>query len=112
MNKHLGKISSAKFGIGGYQDAMLGLHICFDFNEGCHICTTRSAWDYILIEHSNYTKWTEQSRQDQYAEIMCYLSKILNQAKVKDVNDLVDIPVEVTIKDNSLDSWRVLEEVL
>lgn len=28
--KQLGKISSASFGIGGYQDAMLGLHLMFE----------------------------------------------------------------------------------
>lgn len=111
MTKYLGKISSVKFGIGGYQDAMLGLHLCFDF-DGSGVCTTISAWDYTRIEHTKYTKWTEQSRQDQYAEIMCKISKYLSQAKVNDVSKLLGIPVEVTLKDNVIDSWRILEEVL
>ena len=31
---HLGKIASVKFGIGGYQDAMLGIHFHFSLGDG------------------------------------------------------------------------------
>ena len=32
MEKKLGKIENVKFGIGGYQDAMIGLHVTLGNN--------------------------------------------------------------------------------
>jgi len=112
LKKYLGKIASINFGLGGYQESMLGLHVCLDFDAHSFICTSNSTWDFVTIEHSKHTKWTEQSRQDKYAEIMCYVSKLLNQAKKRHISELKNIPVEVTMDGNTIHSWRILEEVL
>jgi hypothetical protein len=111
LTKHLGKIESINFGLGGYQESMLGLHVCFSF-EGSGICTSNSFWDYTTIEHSVHAKWTEQSRMDKYAETACLISKLLNQAKVRHISELKGKPVEITIDDMTLHDWRILEEVL
>lgn len=42
LKKYLGKIDSVNFGLGGYQDSMLGLHICFSFDKSSFICTSNS----------------------------------------------------------------------
>jgi len=112
LTKYLGKVDSINFGLGGYQESMLGLHICFSFDKNSFTCTSHSTWDFVTIEHSERTKWTEQSRQDKYAEIICFISKLLNQAKVRHISELKNKPVEVTLDGNSLHSWRILEEVL
>jgi len=112
LKKYLGKIDSINFGLGGYQESMLGLHICFSFDKCSFICTSHSAWDLTTIEHTKNTKWTEQSRLDKYADTVCFISKLLNQAKVRHISELKNKPVEVTLDGNSLHSWRILEEVL
>lgn len=44
---------------------------------------------------------------------MSYISKLLADAKVDDVTKLAGKPIELTInKHNSLESWRILTEVL
>ena len=59
--KELGKISSVKFGIGGYQDAMFGIFFCFELGGGgsgiCDGGGGHSAWSPSMIEcasHSNH----------------------------------------------------------
>jgi len=111
LTKHLGKISSITFGLGGYQESMLGLHICFDF-DCSGICTTKSTWDWETVKHTENCKWTEQSRLDKYAEIMCYISTLLKDAKVRDISQLKNIPVEVRLDGNSFYDFRILKEVL
>lgn len=109
--KRLGKIEAVSFGIGGYQDAMIGLHITLT-GEGWGTCTTQSAWDAELIKHTKYCNWTEEERSEQYAEIVRYLSKLFKQAKVKDVQELKGILIEATFEGMSLKEWRVLTEVM
>lgn len=64
------------------------------------------------MEHSERCQWTEESRSKSLDEICRRLSKILNEAKVTDVSNLVGIPVEVTLDGNSFKDFRILTEVL
>ncbi len=110
-DKKLGKIESVYFGIGGYQDAMIGIHLSFAFS-GSGVCDSRCAWDAEKIKWSKNCKWTEEDRDKQYADIMRYVSELLNQAKVDRVEKLKGVPVEVTFEGNILKEWRILTEVL
>lgn len=107
----IGKISRASFGLGGYQGAMLGLHVTLE-SSGWGTSDTRSAWDATQIKHSEHCKWTEASRDAQYAEIMRYVSSLLAAAKVDRVDQLVGIPIAATFEGNLLKEWRVLTEAL
>lgn len=111
VTTNLGKIAHVSFGLGGYQDCCIGLHITLE-GQGWGTCTSKDAWDKNLITWSNSCKWTEQSRLDQYAEIMCYLSDLLFKAKKLSVDQLKGVPVEAVFENNTLKSWRILEEVL
>lgn len=111
MDKRLGKITSVSFGIGGYQDAMLGIFIFFESDGWC-MGTDKCAWDCNLIPCSEHAKWTESDRSKQYDEIMRFISGILSKAKVKSVDQLKGIPVEIETENMTLKSWRVLTEVL
>lgn len=111
MDKRLGKLSDVKFGIGGYQDAMLGFSATLGDNSW-GVSTTKSAWDANLIKHSEHCKWTEEDRSKQYADIMRYLSDLLHAAKVSSVSQLNGIPIEATFEGNTLKDWRILTEVL
>ena len=111
MEKRLGKIQDVKFGIGGYQDSMIGLHVTLGSN-GWGVGDSKSAWDAERIECSKYCNWTEEDRDKNYSEIMRYVSKLLGEAKVNSIDKLKGIPVEVTFDGMGLKEWRILTEVL
>lgn len=111
MEKRLGKIESVSFGLGGYQGAMLGLHVTLgDGSWG--VGDSKCNWDAEQISCSEYSKWSEEDRDAWYAEIMRYVSKLLKDAKVDSVDKLKGKPVEVTLDGNLLKEWRILTEVL
>jgi hypothetical protein len=70
------------------------------------------SWDAEKIECSEHAKWTEKDRDRNYAEIMRFVSKLLDDAKVDSIDKLKGVPVEVTFENRTLKSWRVLTEVL
>jgi len=111
MEKKLGKIEDVRFGLGGYQGAMLGLHVTLG-NGSWGVGDSKSNWDSEQIKWTEHTKWTEEERDGWYAEIMRYVSSLLKDAKVDSVDKLKGKPVEVTLDGNQLKSWRILTEVL
>jgi hypothetical protein len=111
MEKKLGKIESVSFGLGGYQGAMLGLHVTLS-GGSWGVGDSRANWDAEQIEWSKHTQWSEEDRDGWYAEIMRYVSKLLKQAKVGSVDKLKGIPIEATFDGNQLTEWRILTEVL
>lgn len=112
MEKMLGKIEKASFGVGGYNEAMIGLFLTLKFGDSTGCNTDKCAWDYKTIKHTKYCKWTEEDRSQQYVEIMRYLSELLSDAKVKKVDQLAGIPIEATFEDRTLVEFRILTEVL
>jgi len=116
MILQLGKIESVSFGIGGCQDAMIGIHVTLS-GDCVSVSDSRSSWDANIIKRTPHLKWTEEDRSKQYDEIMRYVSDLLAAAKVKSVDQLKGIPVEITFEGevlagSRLKSWRVLTEVL
>ena len=111
MKKKLGKIENVWFGHGGYQDACIGINFTLSFDGG-GTQTGETAWDANMIKCTEHCKWTEADRSRQYDEIMRYISDLLHQAKVKNIADLKDVPIEATIEGNALKEWRILTEVI
>jgi hypothetical protein len=109
--KYLGKISSVRFGHGGYQEACIGLSLQFSFDSSGIGCF-KGAWSPSIIKCDTYSKWTEEDRDKQLVEMIRSVDEILHKAKVDEVYKLKGIPVEVEIENQTLKSWRVLEEVL
>lgn len=111
VEKKIGKIENACFGISGYQEGQLGLHL--EFTSGSYgMGTSKATWDAERISQSKHCKWSEQDRSIEYDEIMRFLSKTLNDANVNFVHELKGKAVELTIEGNTLKSWRILTEVL
>lgn len=111
MTKYLGKIKEVYFGLGGYNEAMLGIHFTFSF-DGKEGCVVEGDWDYNRVRHTEYSQWTEDERKNNYYRIMIYISNLLKECNVTDINGLKNKPVEITTKNNSIESWRILTEVL
>lgn len=107
----LGKIESIRFGIGGYNEAMIGIGFTLSFgSSGCS--DWKGPFDPNIIECTDDCKWDEKYRNEQMVEVMRFVSDLLHKAKVRQVTDLAGIPVEVVTENNTLKSWRILEEVL
>ena len=111
IEKRIGKITSARFGLGGYQDAMIGLNLTFQ-SDAWGVSTEKSAWDCSVVKHSEHCKWTEAARSQEYDEIVRFVSKILNESKVESVDKLVGKPVEVEFEGNCIKDWRILTEAI
>lgn len=111
LETRLGKISNVRFGLCGYQDAMLG--ISFELvGSSWGVMDSSSFWDAEIIKVDNHTQWTEEDRTDAYGKIMRYISKLLADAKVSSVDRLKGIPIEAKFDSNTLVDWRILTEVL
>jgi len=108
VKKELGKIESAKFGLGGYQGVQFGVWFCIK-SEGGSACNGIGVWTGEITES---TQWTEKDRGKTLEEIMRYVMDLLEKANVDNFNDLVGVPVEATIDGNSLKEWRILTEVV
>lgn len=112
QTKELGKIKSVKFGLVGYKEAGLGINFSLG-GESWGINDCKSAWDYNIINCDSHCKWTEEDRTAQYIDMIKFISNLLKDAKVDSIDKLVGIPIEATfINYNTLQSWRILKEVL
>lgn len=109
--KVLGKIDRISLGMGGYQGVMFGLHIDFKLSNGYHVSDSDCFWGYD-IKVGKLTKWSESDREQEWGKIMTRIAKLCHQARVNSFDKLMGIPVEVEIENDSLKSWRILEEVL
>jgi len=110
--KTLGKIVKARFGNCGYQGAMFGLNVEFNF-EGCaYVNDEITGFWNEGIKHTEYCKWTEDERSDARVEMIKRIDKILSDAKVDYVDQLVGKPVELELLTSKLVSWRILTEVI
>jgi len=106
----LGKIENILFGYGGYQNAMFGLSITLS-GKGWGVGDFKGGWS-LDITVGEYTKWTEEDRDKEFAKVCRFTNKLLQDAKKQTIDQLKNIPVEVTFDGNSLKSWRILTEVI
>lgn len=109
--KELGKITCCKFGFGGYQESMMGLHLTFE-GKGWGCGTSILGFWNDTIKWTPNCKWTEESRSQQRVDMVKEIDKTLREAKVDSVDKLKGIPVEVIFENRMIKSWRILAEVL
>lgn len=110
IEKKLGRISRAQFGYGGYDDAMFGASFTFDM-KGTGVGDFWGWWP-LTMKRSEHAKWLESDRDYCVLDTQRRIEQTMRDAKVRNFYDLVGVPVEVTIEGNTLQSWRVLTEVL
>ena len=111
MEKKLGKLENVRFGLGGYQDACLGLTVTIS-GDGWGVGDNKSTWDANRIKCSDRCKWTEEDRSKGYDEVMRFVSDLLSNAKVSSISELNGKPVEAVFEGMVLKSWRILTEVI
>ena len=105
--KELGRIKSATFGRGGYQDAMIGFAVELG-GEAWGVSDFVGTWE----KRSERAHYSEAEWALQRLAALDRLQETLTAAKKDDVARLVGVPIEATFEGNTLKSWRVLTEVL
>lgn len=107
--KFLGKIEKAEFGTIMDYPFLLGLQFKFKFNE----CDYISDGGMYTININKDCKWSsEDNKNKAYQKVLNDLKKILEDAKVNHVSQLVNKPIEIEIESNTFKSFRILTEVL
>lgn len=106
--KVLGKITSAEFGQVRDYPFLFGLQLYFKLGDGtCIGCGSK-----YTINISKECRWEESERSTAIVKTIEDLNKILKDAKVNHVSQLINKPVEVTIESNTFKDFRILTEVL
>jgi hypothetical protein len=108
MRKVLGKIEKAFFGMGGYQDAMIGIGFNLSGDGGM----VHDFWGDWATKHSEGCQWTHAERITRLGEVSWRIRELLSDARVDTVERLAGKPIEITYDGMMLKSWRVLTEVL
>lgn len=108
MNTELGKIEAIRFGFGGYQDAQFGVSVTLS-GPGWGVQDFRGHWNR---EPDKNCKWTKEQQNQSFLDVLWDIRKWLAEAKVDSLDKLKGKPVEVTFENGSLQTWRILTEVL
>lgn len=109
VEKILGKIDFAEFGIVKDYPFLIGLQLGFSMNGGkSGVCDGGK----FTVNISKECKWENQSREIAITASLERLDKILKSAKVNYVSELLEKPVEVTLEDGIFKDFRILTEVL
>lgn len=114
MKKQTGVIKKVKFGLGGKDKTMLGIYFEFFLDNGWLVRWEKECfWDSEMIECSKNADWSEEDRDHEYSKIMREVSMLLSQAKVKSINKLKGIPVEIqSSNQNEILGWRIMTELI
>lgn len=105
--KELGKITFAEFGTIRDYPFLIGLQLGFRMGGSA------------IMDGGKYTvnigpecKWKELNREATITKTIEEVNRILEDAKVNYVSELLNKPVEVTMENNTFKDFRILTEVL
>lgn len=110
MQKNLGKIKSAEFGFGGYQDAQIGLTLELGGPN----------WGTVVFEGfwsappSDNAQWTAGDQSEKFAYVTRRIRDLLSDGKCLSVSDLVGLPVYAKFEEpgGKLKTWWLLTDVI
>lgn len=105
--KRLGKINFAEFGMMKDYPFLVGLQLGFSMNN----TEVMDGGEYT-VNLSPSCNWKEKNREEIITRSVEAVERILKDAKVSYVSQLIGKPVEVTIEDNCFHDFRILTEVL
>lgn len=109
MEKILGKIDFAEFGVERDYPFLIGLQLGFSLSDGCGVMDGGK----YTVNISSSCKWDYTGeREETVTKIVDKVKEILKDAKVRYVSELVGKPVEVTLDKNTFQDFRILTEVL
>ena len=106
-NKTLGKIVYAEFGRYPERPFLFGLQLGFEFKGSGIFDGGR-----YTVNISDACRWERSEKLDALEEMINHTNKILADAKVDCVSQLIGKPVEVILENHTFKDFRILTEVL
>lgn len=108
--KVLGKIIWAEFGTVEDFPFLFGLQLGFSTTE----CGVDDGSKYTVNIDSNCKSWSspEERAATIITHVVLSVKKVLDDAKVNYVSELVGTPVEVLMENNEFKDFRILTEIL
>lgn len=107
ITKELGKITFAEFGTVRDYPFLIGLQLGFRM-DGSGVMDGGK----YTVNISPECKWKEMNREATIIKSIEEVNRILKDAKVNYVSELLNKPVEVTMECNTFKDFRILTEVL
>ncbi len=107
VTKELGKITFAEFGTVRDYPFLIGLQLGFRM-DGSGVMDGGK----YTVNISPECKWKEMNREATIIKSIEEVNRILKDAKVNYVSELLNKPVEVTMECNTFKDFRILTEVL
>lgn len=107
ITKELGKITFAEFGTIRDYPFLIGLQLGFRMDG-----TAVMDGGKYTVNISQECKWKERNREVTITKTIEEVDRILKDAKVNYVSELLNKPVEVTMESNTFKDFRILTEVL
>lgn len=107
VTKELGKITFAEFGTVRDYPFLIGLQLGFRMGGSAVMDGGK-----YTVNISPECKWTELNREVTITKTIEEVDRILKNAKVNYVSELLNKPVEVTMESNTFKDFRILTEVL
>ena len=107
IEKRLGKVDFAEYGTIRDYPFLIGLQLGFSMG-GCGVMDGGR----YTVNITHECRWGENERLEAVTKSVEDVHKILNDAKVNYVSELVGKPVEVTLDSNCFKEFRILTEVL
>lgn len=109
MEKMFGRITDTKFGSVKDYPFLFGFELYFRLEDG----TSISCGSIHMFNISKECQWDNQEeRNSTIVDHIDRINKILKDAKVNYVSELINKPVIVTIENNTFKNFRILKEVL
>ena len=105
--KELGKITFAEFGTIRDYPFLIGLQLGFSISNA----GVMDGGKYT-VNISPECKWKDLNREETIIKSIEDVDRILKDAKVNYVSELLNKPVEVTMESNTFKDFRILTEVL
>jgi hypothetical protein len=110
MKKILGKIEQVEFGKIWDRENLFGLILCLKTSDSSGVVYTNVV-NMQKTRIKDMPNWNEK-RAINLVEMNEFIYKLLNDAKVSTIDQLVNVPIEITFKNNLLKDFRILTEVL
>lgn len=108
VTKELGKITFAEYGTVRDYPFLIGLQLGFRIGSGFSVMDDGK----YTVNISKNANWRDLNREATITKSIEEVDRILEDAKVNYVSELLNKPVEVTIEDDRFKDFRILTEVL
>jgi len=102
IQKRLGKITKAQFGRYPDRPFLFGLQLEFGFKGSGVGCGGK-----YTVNISDNCRWERQEKLEAIDRAISHLNKILEDANVNYVSELIGRPVEVTLEDSMFKDFRI-----